>query len=257
MPIHRRQGLQAAGLMLAAAGLPQIAAAATPNPLFGPGAHALEALLAHLKELPRRRDFKTVPMILDQWEQWDAQALDTVLHYPGGPKQAWDNTDLTGPWLNVMRNSMNAQLFSFRHPDFLCVSATHGTAHLALYDDAMWDKYGLAKIAGGSVAHNSFVALSPAASADPKDYQNPDGPFSAKANGIQALQQRGAVFMACHNAIWELAERLVDSGTNPDKLDTGQLAAELTNHLIPDVILTPGAVATLTELSRSGFAYAR
>jgi hypothetical protein len=257
MSIFRRQSLKLAGFSLASAGLAKTAAGEPASPLFGAGAHALETLKSRLAGLPRRRDFKTVPMILDQWEQWDAQALDTVLHYPGGPRQAWDNTDLNGPWLNVMRNSMNAQLFSFHHPDFLCVSATHGTAHLALYDEAMWDKYGLAKIAGGSITHNSFVALSPAASADPKDYQNPDGPFSAKANGIQALQQRGAVFMACHNAIWELAERLVSSGTNPDKLAVGAVAAELTNHLIPDVILTPGAVATLAELGRSGFSYAR
>jgi hypothetical protein len=257
MPIFRRQGLKAAGLAVASAGLAKIVAAEPPNPLFGPGAHALEALKAHLSALPRRRDFKTVPMILDQWEQWDAQALDTVLHYPGGPKQSWDNTDLTGPWLNVMRNSINAQVFAFRHPDFLCVSATHGSAHLALYDDAMWDKYSLAKLAGGPVTHNSFAALSPAAAIDPKDYQNPDGAFSAKANGIQALQQRGAVFLACHNAIWELAGRLIDSGTNPDKFTAGELCAELTNHLIPDVILTPGAVATLAELSRAGFAYVR
>jgi hypothetical protein len=257
MPIFRRQGLKAAGLALASAGLAKMAAAEPPNPLFGPGAHALEALKAHLSALPRRRDFKTVPMILDQWEQWDAQALDTVLHYPGGPKQSWDNTDLTGPWLNVMRNSMNAQVWSFKHPDFLCVSATHGPAHLALYDDAMWDKYSLARIAGGSVTHNSFVALSPAAGADARDYQNPNGPFSDKANGIRALQQRGAVFLACHNAIWELASRLIDSDINPDKLDIGALAAELTNHLVQDVILTPGVVATLAELSRSGFSYVR
>jgi hypothetical protein len=257
MPISRRKGLKAAGLALASAGFVQAAAAEPPNPLFGPGAHALEVLKTHLSALPRRRDFKTVPMILDQWAQWDAQALDTVLHYPGGPKQAWDNTDLTGPWLNVMRNSMNAQVFSFKHPDFLCVSATHGAAHLALYDDAMWDKYGLAKIAGGSVTRNSFVALSLAAAVDPKDYENPEGAFSDKANGIQALQQRGAVFLACHNAIWELAGRLIESGINPDKSNTGELCAELTNHLIPDVILTPGAVATLAELSRAGFAYVR
>jgi hypothetical protein len=42
----------------------------------------------------------------------------------GGPKQAWDNTDLLGPWLKGMRNSMNAQIWSFKKPNFLSVSAT-------------------------------------------------------------------------------------------------------------------------------------
>jgi hypothetical protein len=254
MPILRRQSLKIFGLALASAGA---AGAVEADPLIAAGAHTLAALMTHLAALPRRRDFKTVPMILDQWDQWDAEALDTVLHYPGGPKQSWDNTALTGPWLNVMRNAMNAQIWSFRHPDFLCVSATHGTAQLALYDGVMWEKYGLAKIAGGAVTKNSFVALSPAAGHDPKDYQNPDGAYSPRANGIRALQERGAVFLACHNAAWELSEALVASNANPDKLTTDALCAELTNHLIPGVILTPGVVGTLAELGRAGFAYAR
>lgn len=39
--------------------------------------------------------------------------------------------------------------------------------------------------------------------------------------------------------------RLAD--TNPDKLSHEALAAELTNHLIPGVVLTPGAVGTLPD----------
>jgi hypothetical protein len=31
----------------------------------------------------------------------------------------------------------------------------------------------------------------------------------------------------------------------------------LTNHLIPGIVLTPGAVATAIELQRVGFAYCR
>jgi hypothetical protein len=49
---------------------------------------------------------------------------------------------------------MNAEIWGFRHPDFLCVSATHGPAHLALYVDARWEKYALAKLSGGNVTHN-------------------------------------------------------------------------------------------------------
>jgi hypothetical protein len=196
-------------------------------------------------------------MILDHRDQWDADALDAVLPYAGGPKQSWDNTDLHGPWLNVMRNSMNTEIWGFKHPDFLCVSATHGPAHLALFDDAMWEKYGLAKIAGGGVSHNSFVPAPPGTEPDLKDLQNPSGGFSPHANSIQALQRRGAVFMACHNAIWELGQRLIAGDTNPDKLSADALCAELSNHLITDVVLTPGAVGTLVELAHAGFAYAR
>jgi hypothetical protein len=251
---YRRQSLKTLGLALAAAGTVAAAPAGSEMPT---GARTLDGLSKRLAALPRKRDFKTVPMILDNRDLWDAEALDAVLQYAGGPKQSWDNTDLHGPWLNVMRNSMNAEIWGFKHPDFLCVSATHGPAHLALFDDAMWEKYGLAKLAGGNVTHNSFVAPPPGTEPDLQDFQNPTGGFSPRANSIQALQRRGAVFMACHNAIWELGQRLIVAGNNPDKLSPDTLCAELSNHLIPDVVLTPGAVATVAKLAQAGFSYAR
>jgi len=249
----RRLGLKTLGLAIAAIG----SAAASPSgPVIPAGARTLQALTKHLAALPRRRDFKTVPMILDHRDLWDAAALDAVLHYAGGPKQSWDNTEL-GNWLTVMRNSMNNQIWSFRHPDFLCVSLTRGPALLALYDEATWEKYGLAKMTGGKAAHNSFLTAPPAASMDPKDYQNPNGAFSASADSIESLQRRGAVFLACHNAIWGQAEHLIAAGANPDKLSAEALCAELSNHLVPGVVIIPGAVGTMVELASAGFSYAR
>jgi hypothetical protein len=259
MPTQRRHILGLAAAALTAAGTARaqsVAATTQAGALLPPSVHALDALKKRLASLPRRRNLKTSPMILEHRDQWDAEALDAVLHYASGPKQSWDVIDIAGPWLNVMRNSMNAEVWSFRHPDFLCVSATHGTAQLALYDDAMWEKYDLAKIAGGKITRNSFVSA-PAAELDPKDFQNPNGPFSPAANSIQGLQRRGAVFLACHNAAWELSARLVAADVNPDKLSADTLCAELTNHLIPDVVMTPGSVGTLVELAKAGFAYAR
>jgi hypothetical protein len=54
-----------------------------------------------------------------------------------------------------------------------------------------------------------------------------------------------------------LADRLIKKGVNPDKLAYEALVAELTNHLIPDVVLTPGVVATLPLLQEAGFHYAK
>lgn len=255
--IPRRSSFKSFGIAVATAGFAKAALASPAAPLVAVGAKTLDVLAAKLASIAPRRDYKTVPMILDNRDQWDADALDAVLHYAGGPKQSWDNTDLTGPWLNVMRNSMNAEVWSFRHPDFLCVSATHGSAQLALYDDAMWEKYGLAKVAGGSVAKNSFIQATAASGQDPADYQNAKGAYSPSANSIQGLQRRGAVFLACHNAVWELCERLVAAGSNPDRLSTEAMCAEFSNHLAPGVVLTPGAVGTLVELASAGFAYAR
>jgi hypothetical protein len=256
MQIARRNGLKGIGAaMMAAFAVP--AAAMPAAPLIPKGAGTLDALATQLDRAPRRRSFTSVPMILDSCDQWDAEALDAVLSYAGGPKQAWDNTELNGPWLNVMRNSMNAEIWSFKHPDFLCVSATHGSAQLALYDQAMWDKYQLAKFAGGAAMRNHFVTPPAAAMRDSANFQAKDGPFSPASNSIGGLQRRGAVFLACHNAVWELSAKLVSIDVNPDKHSVDALCAELSNHLIPGAILTPGAVGTLVELQKSGFAYAR
>lgn len=256
--MERRVVLRTVGLGVAVLGGGALAAPnveAASAPLLPDGAGTLETLTRQLEKAPRRRDFKTVPMILDDKDQWDHQALQEVMAYKSPHKQVWDNTDIESSWLNGMRNTLNAQVWSFKHPDFLVVSATHGSAHLALYDEATWDKYQLTKLAGDKFKTNTLIEEKPAASADPKNYEDPKGVFSPADNSIPVLMRRGAVFLSCHNAIWEEAGKLIAKGINPDKLDQGQLAAELTNHLLPDVVLTPGAVATIPELQQAGFFY--
>jgi hypothetical protein len=248
----RRIALATIGAGLAMSGLAETAQAAGES---AAGSN-LHEFTEHLAAIPRRRDYKTVPMITDRRDLWDAAALDAVMAYNGGPKHVWDHTDITGAWLNGMRNTLNAQVYSFNEPNFLCVSGTHGPAHLALYDQSIWDKYQLAKIAGGNISSNTFIVV-PAAASNNGDIQSVDGLFSPKGNNIAVLQRRGVVFLACHNAIWELANRLVASGQNPDHLSIDSLTAELTNHLIPEVVLTPGVVPTMVNLARAGFVYTR
>jgi hypothetical protein len=151
-----------------------------------------------------------------------------------------------------MRNTLNGQIYAFNQPDFLCVSGTHGPAHLAPYDQPAWDKYQLAKIAGSNITSNTFIVVPTAASLDPADIQSTDGVFSPKGNNVVVLQRRGVVFLACHNAIWELASRLVAADQNPDHLSVDAVAADLTNHLIPNVVLTPGVCQpSLTSRKRA------
>ena len=80
--------------------------------------------------------------------------------------------------------------------------------------------------------------------------------FGPDGDTIPALQARGVVFLACHNAIWELTAKLIAAGDNRDHLSHGALAAELTNHLVDGVVLTPGIAATIPELQQAGFHYA-
>jgi hypothetical protein len=107
------------------------------------------------------------------------------------------------------------------------------------------------------ISSNTFIVVPAAASHDQADIQSTDGAFSPKGNNIAVLQRRGVVFLACHNATWELADRLATAGQNPDKLSVNALAAELTNHLIPDAVLTPGVVPAMVNLVRAGFIYTR
>jgi hypothetical protein len=232
------------------------AAAAVRSALTSPGATYLEELKDRLAQAPRRRDFKSVPMILNHPEQWDHEALTEVFAYGAGRKQAWDNTEIGGPWLNLMRNALNSQIWSFDHPDFLAVSVTHGTAQLALFDQPMWNKYQLTKLAGEDFETNTLIVDRKAAAADPANFEDPAGPFSDDDNSIPALMRRGVVFMSCHNAIWEQAAALIKLDINPDRLSHAALAAELTNHLVDGAVLTPGAAGTLPELQQVGFHYA-
>lgn len=257
----RRATLRNLGIGLAA-GMTSLAAlsqkaAATEASLIAPGANGLHDLTARLSRAPRRRDFKNVPMVLTKPDDWDHQALEEVIAYQNGPKQVWDNTDIASPWLNLMRNSMNTQIWSFKNPDFLIVSATHGLAHLALFDQETWDKYQLAKLTGSKFARNTLLAASTVTGEDPKNYEAEAGPYSSHDNNVATLMRRGAVFLACHNTTWEISERLITGGINPDKLSHEQLAAELTNHVAPGAVLTPGIVGTLVQLQSAGFHYAK
>jgi hypothetical protein len=256
---NRRVALHTLGVGIAAAwGASETVAVANETPdgaLLGTDPSSLGVLMQRLERAPRRRDFKTVPMILNDPAQWDDEALREVMAYQPRTKQVWDNTKIDGPWLNLMRNSLNSQIWSFKHPSFLVVSATHGSAHFALYTQAIWDKYKIANLVGDKFASNTLIE-DKVIPLGPGDYEDPKGPFSAGANSIPLLMRRGVVFMSCHNAIWEQAEKLIKEDANPDKLTHEALAAELTNHLIDGVVLTPGAVAVIPELQQVGFHYA-
>ena len=95
----RRTAIKTLGLGIAAGAIglagerTATAQAALSSGLTPQDAGQLNALMQRLAKAPRRRDFKSVPMILDHPNQWDSEALDAVLHYSGGPKQGWDNTD--------------------------------------------------------------------------------------------------------------------------------------------------------------------
>lgn len=259
--LSRRQLLQSAGIatvgtVMASTNSVTFAAEANPEPA---SAKKLRNLMMALKANVGRRDFHEVPMILTDPSYWDDKALKLLFAYTGQTKEIFDNTGLFGPWLNLMRNTMNAMVYAWKQPDFLATSATHGPAAMALYDQHIWDKYDLpgliAQKLKQKIDKNTFIEEKSVVKASADDVQSETGPFSSAGNNIPALQRRGVVFLACHNAIWELSEALMKAGHNPDKLSHGQLAADLTNHLIEGVVLTPGILATVAVMQHNGFHY--
>ncbi|TWB65954.1 hypothetical protein FBZ87_11749 [Nitrospirillum amazonense] len=227
------------------------AATVSAAPTSAPGMTHIADLTRRLAAAPRRRDFTTVPFMLDRMELWDHEASALLLDYRGGPKQVWESSDIAAAWPNLIRESLNGQQFAHGNTDFLAVSATHGTAHLALFNQSIWDKYGLAGNTGGRFARNDFIIVPPDVSpAD--DHQNVNGFYGPGNNSIISLQRRGVVMIACHDSIHAIARGLARQGSNADTI-----AADLTNNLIPGVVLVPSVVAYLVELQRSGFTYAK
>jgi hypothetical protein len=230
--------------------------AGTPRTYLQPDAKKLRSIYAELANIPRRRSFRKLPMILTKPSQWDSEPLDTLLGYDGEPKHVFDTTDIASTWLTQMRNTLNAEVWAFGRTNFLIAAAPHGPAGFLLLTNAAWKKYDIAALTNGAFTRNTVLKDPRYTRTDIEDPENTTGLYSAAGGDfIPVLQKRGAVFLACHNALWELAETLIAGGVNPDGASTGQLVADLTASLIPGVITTPGNEAAIGMLQRAGFGY--
>jgi hypothetical protein len=255
---RRALALMASGAvtLAGAAVIPLASAAKMPMiPGHSKGASTLEQLHARLRAIPRRRSFDTVPVVVVRPEDWDSAAASELVSYRYRSLQVWENDDVNGPWPGLMRESMNGQKFAHGNPEFLAVSATHGLAHLALFTQSMWDKYGLAGLTGGKFSSNTFLIEKPSVSLK-DDIQDGDGFYGPSNSNIVSLQKRGAVFIACHDSIFAISRKLhADAKFNGQPVE--RIAADLTNHLIPDTVLVPSVVGFLVELQRAGFSYSK
>jgi hypothetical protein len=83
----------------------------------------------------------------------------------------------------------STQVYSFKHPDFLPVSQRMGWRILRCTIKDV-DKYQLDQDCRPDFASNTFIVEQRAGSADPKNYQDPEGAFAPRQS-IPALQRRG------------------------------------------------------------------
>ena len=253
--LNRRAALGLLGQAALLAGAAGSASAASSPMHEQPRSADLEKLKTHLAAAPRRRSFSSVPFMVVHKDQWDHEAADLVLAYRNRSLQVWEATEIAAPWLNLMREAVNGQVFSHGNAGFLAVAAVHGTAHLSLFDQAAWDKHGLAALSGGAASRNTYAPTKAGTSAS-DDLQNLAGYYGPENNNIATLQERGMVFVACHDSIHAIARNVCHlnrgNACSPD-----EVAADLTNHLISGAVLVPSVVAFLIELQRAGFTYAK
>ncbi|WP_025885655.1 hypothetical protein [Asaia prunellae] len=248
MTVDRRRILLTALGLGAAMPLEGFAAATlTPSPQPQSG---LSALSRQLAVLPRRRAFRTLPRLLDHPDLWDDVAFDALLTYRGAQKMLGTGTSLEGKWAVEAQNLLNAEVFSFVHPDALLVMGLWGEAQLALYNEASWAHFNLARLV---TPGQNAASLHQTPAGTSRHHQDEEGVYGAAGRSIPALQARGVVFLACHNAVWAHAGRLIALGAGPAGLTQEQLAAELTNALDPRAIVTPSALGAVAELQRAGF----
>jgi hypothetical protein len=252
----RTLGLASLSLAAVTAGRGATASESTDSPFTSiqGGATKLRELGERLAAIPRRRGFEEVPFILTDSAYWDRDAANEVIAYKYRSRQVWENTEMGGPWPGLMREAMNGQVFTLGNTDFLAVSATHGYAHLALFSQPMWDKYNLAAIAGPKFASNTLIVEK--AGVTPADkLEDVAGFYGPNNNNIVSLQRRGAVFLGCHDSIHAISRQLHASA--PENGSADRIAADLTNNMIPGVVLVPSVVAFLVELQRQGFTYSK
>jgi intracellular sulfur oxidation DsrE/DsrF family protein len=215
----------------------------------------LKRLTERLAAAPRRRNFETVPLIVKDADYWDHEAATELLSYSYNYKQVWDNDELGVAYLGLMREAINGQVFAQRRPDFLAVSATHGLAHLALFSQPMWDKYQLARLTGGKSTSNTFM-VEPDGVSESDDLEKPTGFYGPADNNIVSLQNRGAVFIACHDSIHAIS-RTLHGGAGLAAVAPDTIAADLTNNLIPGVVLVPSVVAFIVDLQHAQYTYVK
>jgi len=152
-------------------------------------------------------------------------------------------------YLNTMRDT-----YGVKHPDVTAVTSLYGMSTPLAFNDAMWQKYGLAnpiKVMDGSKSPATANVF----------YKAPAGAASLSVSGapiaipadssISSLQERGAVFLLCNNAfnVWM---GLLGGG---DAAKAAELRKEFEPNMLPGVFLVPAMVVAVNQAQTHGCTY--
>jgi len=152
-------------------------------------------------------------------------------------------------YLNTMRDT-----YHVTHPDVTAVAGLYGMTTMLGFNDAMWQKYGVAnplKVmdASKAPATGNVFYKAPAGSAS-LSLSGAPLPIPADSS-ISSLQQRGAVFILCNNAfnLW------MGMLAGWDAAKSAALRTEFEANMLPGVFLVPAMVVAINQAQTHSCTY--
>ncbi|HEY8285302.1 MAG TPA: hypothetical protein VIJ28_13040 [Chloroflexota bacterium] len=177
-------------------------------------------------------------------------------------KQVWDftSTDQAQTGIGAMKNAMNAFQFSYLKSHYLLIVLRGPSAVVYGMNDAMWAKYGLGakyqifdQARGAYATHNPLYPRTTSGNGklDPNDQKS-----LFEDASLQALQQRGAFVVVCHDAL-EGQARLAVRDKRAHGMTMARVYADMAAHLIPGAEATPSGSSVIAIAQMDGFTYAK
>jgi hypothetical protein len=177
---------------------------------------------------------------------FDLAALMARLNEPASHKQVFAVARISdGSVVHYMRNSLDGYEKGFGEPPgALHVAAVFYARGVALaVDDFAWRTY---KIADALKKEGELIT-------SPQRDANPYWRTLEGENSLEALQKRGALYLACNNALHGLAGTLSLAGGSTQQADA--IYVDLRRHLLPGTLLVPAGVAALNAAQEARYTY--
>lgn len=171
-----------------------------------------------------------------------------LMRLNGAHRQVFDAPSLqNGKPLMQARNFLNAyrEAYGLTDRDVSAAVVVHGMALPLVFDDATWEHFDLG-------AH--FQITDPATKAPSKRnvfaHVRGGDPVPVDAS-IDALQERGVVFVLCNNTLKRVTGQIAQSRS----LSAEPVREELLRGLLPGVTVVPAAVVALNRAQEHGLTY--
>ncbi|HEY1427932.1 MAG TPA: hypothetical protein VGF18_00025 [Candidatus Tumulicola sp.] len=196
-----------------------------------------------------------------RYADFDWESFAAAIDVSAPVRHVWQAFAFRPQVFNNLKNVLNGLQFGYGYDpaDVHLVFAPHGPSSAYCYSDYIWKKYSIGEAmnlrdaAGTRVESNVF--LTPKAGiTESADLDDERGIY--QDTSIQRLQDRGVTFLACATALQEQARIVRDGGFAPAGASASDIATDMLDHLIPNVVLVPSMVATVIVLQRRyGYTY--